>query len=195
MSAMKLKHPFLTAGYAGEEYFCDRRRETAKMIAAFENDRNLTLIAPRRYGKTGLIKNALAKMPAEFTGIYLDIFSIENLASFAAAFASAVTGALDSRSRRRCRPSPDSSRAADPRLRRRRTGLPVSRLTLRLRPPRPRSTRRLPTSSRRNGGPSSPSTSSSRSPSSPKRALRQCCVAMSSSCRGCGSYSPGLGIM
>ena len=96
MSAMKLKNPFLTAGYAGEEYFCDRRRETAKMIAPFENDRNLTLIAPRRYGKTGLIKNALAKMPAEFTGIYLDIFSIENLASFAAAFASAVTGALDS---------------------------------------------------------------------------------------------------
>ncbi|MBE6396334.1 MAG: hypothetical protein E7046_04955 [Lentisphaerae bacterium] len=66
------------------------------MIAAFENDRNFTLVAPRRYGKTGLIKNALAKMPAEFTGIYLDIFSIEDLATFAAAFASAVTGALDS---------------------------------------------------------------------------------------------------
>ena len=96
MSAMKLKNPFLTAGYAGEEYFCDRRRETAKMIAAFENDRNLTLIAPRRYGKTGLIKNAFAKMPSEFTGIYLDIFSNEDLASFAAAFASATTGALDS---------------------------------------------------------------------------------------------------
>lgn len=93
---MKLKNPFLTAGYAGEEYFCDRRRETAKMVAAFENDRNLTLIAPRRYGKTGLIKNALAKMPAEFTGVYLDIFSVEDLASFTAAFASAVVGALDS---------------------------------------------------------------------------------------------------
>ena len=92
---MKLKNPFLTAGYAGEEYFCDRRRETAKMIAAFENDRNLTLIAPRRYGKTGLIKNALAKMPSEFTGVYLDIFSIEDLASFTATFASAVAGALD----------------------------------------------------------------------------------------------------
>ena len=92
---MKLKNPFITAGYAGEEYFCDRRRETARMIAAFENDRNLTLIAPRRYGKTGLIKNVLAKMPSEFTGVYLDIFSIEDLASFTAALASAVTGALD----------------------------------------------------------------------------------------------------
>ncbi len=93
---MKLKNPFITAGYAGEEYFCDRCRETARMIAAFENDRNLTLIAPRRYGKTGLIKNVLAKMPSEFTGVYLDIFSIEDLASFTAALASAVTGALDS---------------------------------------------------------------------------------------------------
>ena len=92
---MKLKNPFITAGYAGEEYFCDSRRETARMIAAFENDRNLTLIAPRRYGKTGLIKNVLAKMPSEFTGVYLDIFSIEDLASFTAALASAVTGALD----------------------------------------------------------------------------------------------------
>ena len=96
MISMKLKNPFLTTGYAGEEYFCDRRRETARMIAAFENDRNITLIAPRRYGKTGLIKNALAKMPSEFAGIYLDIFSIEDLASFTSAFASAVTAALDS---------------------------------------------------------------------------------------------------
>jgi len=93
---MKLKNPFLTSGYAGEEYFCDRVRETAKIIAAVENDRNLTLIAPRRYGKTGLIKNALAKLPSEFTGVYLDIFSIEDLASFTSAFATAVTSALDS---------------------------------------------------------------------------------------------------
>ena len=93
---MKQKNPFLTAGYAGEEYFCDRKRETARMIAAFENDRNITLIAPRRYGKTGLIRNVLSKMPSEFTGIYLDIFSVEDLATFASMLASAVTGTLDS---------------------------------------------------------------------------------------------------
>ena len=90
---MKQKNPFLTAGYAGEEYFCDRKKETSRLIAAFENDRNVTLIAPRRYGKTGLIKNALAKMPSEFSGIYLDIFSVEDLATFASMFASAVVGA------------------------------------------------------------------------------------------------------
>lgn len=96
MFRMKLKNPFLTAGYAGEDYFCDRRNETARLIAAFENDRNVTLIAPRRYGKTGLIKNTLGKMPDEFVGIYLDIFAMEDLASFASTFASRVVGALDS---------------------------------------------------------------------------------------------------
>lgn len=93
---MKLKNPFLTAGYAGEDTFCDRRDETARMLAAFENDRNLTLIAPRRYGKTGLLRHVLSRLPSDFTGIYLDIFPMEDLASFSSAFAAAVVGALDS---------------------------------------------------------------------------------------------------
>ena len=46
LGRMKTKNPFLTTGYAGEDTFCDRRVETARMLAAFENDRNLTLIAP-----------------------------------------------------------------------------------------------------------------------------------------------------
>ena len=59
---MKRKNPFLTAGYEGPETFCDRERETAELIAAIENGRNTTLIAPRRYGKTGLIKNTLSRL-------------------------------------------------------------------------------------------------------------------------------------
>ena len=96
IARMKLKNPFLTAGYAGEDTFCDRRDETARMLAAFENDRNLTLIAPRRYGKTGLLRHVLARLPSDFTGIYLDIFPMEDLAAFSSAFAAAVVGALDS---------------------------------------------------------------------------------------------------
>lgn len=94
---MKLNNPFLTAGYAGADYFCDRVNETKKLIAAIENDRNVTLIAPRRYGKTGLISNVFARLPSEYTSVYLDIYSIKNLAGFTRALASAVFGALDSR--------------------------------------------------------------------------------------------------
>ena len=92
---MKQNNPFVVVGYNGPEYFCDREKETAKFVAAIENDRNVTLIAPRRYGKTGLIHHVQGQLPPEFTSIYLDIFALKNLSEFAKAFASAVVGSLD----------------------------------------------------------------------------------------------------
>ena len=52
---MKRKNPFVIYGYEGPETFCDRVEETAKMLAAVRNGRNVTLLAERRIGKTGLI--------------------------------------------------------------------------------------------------------------------------------------------
>lgn len=54
---MKPNNPFLVRGYAGPEFFCDRAAETASLVSSIENDRDVTLIAPRRYGKTGLVHN------------------------------------------------------------------------------------------------------------------------------------------
>lgn len=50
-----IQNPFLLKGYISPEYFCDRDIETNKIISAVENGRDLTLISPRRMGKTGLI--------------------------------------------------------------------------------------------------------------------------------------------
>ena len=47
----KLVNPFLITGYQGPEYFCDRETET--IVPALKNGRNITLISPRRMGKTG----------------------------------------------------------------------------------------------------------------------------------------------
>ena len=92
---MKQNNPFVVVGYNGPEYFCDREKETSKLVAAIENDRNVTLIAPRRYGKTGLIHHVQRQLPSGYTGIYLDIFALKNLSEFARAFASAAVGSLD----------------------------------------------------------------------------------------------------
>ena len=94
---MKPKNPFVIRGYAGAEYFCDRQKETNKLISAIENDCDVTLIAPRRFGKTGLIHHTMAQLPAEYTGIYLDIYAMKDLPSFTKAFAAAVLGALDTK--------------------------------------------------------------------------------------------------
>lgn len=94
---MNPKNPFVIRGYAGAKYFCDRQKETSKLLSALENDCDVTLIAPRRFGKTGLIRHVFAQLPAEYTGIYLDVYSMRDLSSFTKFFAEAVLGVLDTK--------------------------------------------------------------------------------------------------
>ena len=91
---MKARNPFFIKGYHGDEYFCDRVVETKKILAAIENGRDITLMAPRRYGKTGLIHNAFAKLGKGYVPVYMDIFQIPNLTEFTRAFSSRVVSAL-----------------------------------------------------------------------------------------------------
>lgn len=115
---MMPNNPFLIAGYAGPDYFCDRENETRKIIDAFHNGRNQTIIAPRRMGKTGLIMHALYHMGQENRDIrtfYMDIYPTRNLGDFVRLFASTILGQLDSTPQkiltlaskvlRNCRPS------------------------------------------------------------------------------------------
>lgn len=95
---VELKNPFLVYGYVTPKYFCDREEETAKMLSALDNGRNLTLIAPRRIGKTGLIKNVFYQMQQqerEVACFYMDIFATRDLASFVRLLAKTVLGQLD----------------------------------------------------------------------------------------------------
>ena len=92
---MNRKNPFLTAGYEGPETFCDREQETSDLISAVENGRNVTLIAPRRYGKTGLIKNMMSRLSDEFDKVYIDIYATECLSDFVTLFAQTCVSSLE----------------------------------------------------------------------------------------------------
>lgn len=92
------KNPFLVYGYARPRYFCDREAETQKLLSALDNERNVTLIAPRRMGKTGLIKNvfyALREQRPEVACFYMDIFATRDLSAFVRLLAKTVLGQLD----------------------------------------------------------------------------------------------------
>ena len=98
MNVMKPNNPFLITGYYSPEYFCDRTQETGTMTDALHNGRNITLVAPRRMGKTGLIKNVFHKLREEKSGIvtlYMDIFSTQSTTDFVKLFAATVLGSLD----------------------------------------------------------------------------------------------------
>ena len=61
MSAIRLRNPFVTGYYEGEDYFCDRKEEVALLQKHVDNGRHVTLISPRRLGKTGLIEHFFAQ--------------------------------------------------------------------------------------------------------------------------------------
>lgn len=94
---MKLNNPFVLSGYRGPEYFCDRVDETHRLCTAIRNESHVTLLSPRRYGKTGLIRNAFEQLSRnkEYETIYVDVFGTQCLADFTKTFANAVLGRLD----------------------------------------------------------------------------------------------------
>ncbi|GHV26536.1 ATPase [Bacteroidia bacterium] len=94
----KLNNPFLVAGYDSPAYFCDRETESEKIISALSNDRNISLISPRRIGKTGLIHHVfyqLREYDKNARCFYLDIFSTQNLHEFVMMLGKTVLGELD----------------------------------------------------------------------------------------------------
>ncbi len=97
--AVKLDNPFLVTGYESPEFFCDRAQETEELMTALQNGQNVTLTAPRRMGKTGLIWHLFHQLNQKYPHrktLYIDLFSTESLADFTSLFASTVLGQLES---------------------------------------------------------------------------------------------------
>lgn len=68
-------NPFILAGYKSPKYFCNRKRETERIISAVKNNRNLTLYSLRRLGKTSLINHTFYKLNSDkgLRFLYVDI--------------------------------------------------------------------------------------------------------------------------
>lgn len=95
----QINNPFLISGYESPAYFCDRKKETEKLLETLRNGRNITLTSPRRLGKTSLIKHVfhlLRQQDPKTAAIYIDLYPTESLYDFTQAFSSAVLGQLDS---------------------------------------------------------------------------------------------------
>lgn len=75
-------NPFITTGYAGAAYFCDREQETADITRMLVNGNNVALISPRRYGKTNLIRHCFAQpeIAEKYYTFVIDIYSTKSVA-------------------------------------------------------------------------------------------------------------------
>lgn len=89
-------NPFITNGYAGAEYFCDRVRETATIRELLHNENNIALISPRRLGKTDLIWHVFddKDIREQYHCFIVDIYATKNLSDFVNMLGKAVIDEL-----------------------------------------------------------------------------------------------------
>ncbi len=80
----KVRNPFITSGYISAEYFCDREKESREVIRTVTNGNNLTIISPRRMGKTGLILHCFhsKEIKENYNTFFVDIYDTGNLKEF-----------------------------------------------------------------------------------------------------------------
>ena len=94
-----MKNPFIITGKIPEEYFCDRRLESQKIIRALTHGDNICLMSPRRMGKSKLIQFCYDKpeLKESFYTFYIDILHTSSLAEFTYVFGQKVFDTLRSR--------------------------------------------------------------------------------------------------
>jgi len=88
-----IESPFQYGTLATKENFIDRVSERASLKQMLFSGINVSLISPRRWGKSSLVKMAMDELTSERKDVrvcYLDAFSIDSVEDFYSKFASAV---------------------------------------------------------------------------------------------------------
>lgn len=86
------ENPFVTNGYVGPEYFCDRVEETKMLVDFLTNGNNMALMSPRRLGKTDLIKHCFAQptIKDKYYTFVIDIYATDSFRDFVNIFGKAI---------------------------------------------------------------------------------------------------------
>ena len=88
-----IENPFILEPYKSKELFCDREKECSTILSYLNNGRNVTLISPRRLGKTGLIRRIFDEIyltGQRFDTIYADISASQSIEDFIKILSAAV---------------------------------------------------------------------------------------------------------
>ena len=94
-------NPFTLVPYVSKELFCNRVEETKNIADYLLGGSSVTLISPRRYGKTGLIFRVFEEVKERDSSIdvlYVDIYSSNCVDDFIKLFAEAIVNTLKKKS-------------------------------------------------------------------------------------------------
>ena len=97
-----IENPFVTNGYVGPEYFCDRTEETAMLTKLLTNGNNIALISPRRVGKTDLMRHCFQQKSIKdnYHCFLIDIYATNSFHDFVSVFGKSILDTLKSKGRK-----------------------------------------------------------------------------------------------
>ena len=95
-----MTNPFRFGTIVSGDYFYDREEELIRLKQILSGGNNVALYAPRRYGKSSLVKKALAELQEEgYVTVYLDFMSVYSretfIKNYAAVLADSEPGSLE----------------------------------------------------------------------------------------------------
>src|ERR1700677_4001603 len=98
MSGVRESNPFIFSEPVGPADLLDRDGEAALVVERALDGNNSRLVAPRRYGKTSLLRRALADIEAQgLVGVYVNFFGVLTQTDVAARIESAYAEQLPRR--------------------------------------------------------------------------------------------------
>ncbi|MBN2669181.1 MAG: ATP-binding protein [Bacteroidales bacterium] len=87
------KNPFVFGKIVDEDHFCNRVQEMHDLQQNVHNGYSTWLFAPRRYGKSSLIKQVF-KRTSDVKTIYFDLYNIETIDDFARKYSNVLSKEL-----------------------------------------------------------------------------------------------------
>ena len=88
-----MKNPFVLGKIVDHSNFCNRKNELKELKTAIENNYSTWLFAPRRYGKSSLVKKVFSEVE-DVKAIYLDLYNIKSVDDFSRKYSSLLSKEL-----------------------------------------------------------------------------------------------------
>ena len=89
-------NPFVTKGYVSAKYFCDREKESARLLHELENGNDVALIATRKIGKSGLVQHCFNTFGLEkdYNLFFIDFYATGTLREMVFMMSRSIVNAL-----------------------------------------------------------------------------------------------------
>lgn len=87
-------NPFVFGKIVDLPNFCNRKKEIAELDLNIKNGFSVWLFAPRRYGKSSLIKQTFKNTPRNIKTIYFDLYNVQSIDDFCIKYTNIITQEL-----------------------------------------------------------------------------------------------------